>query len=117
MPVHPQNLLESPAAKALLLARTLPKTAVPRNRSQRRLDRKHAGLTRLSGLNRTKSPRPCWTHAPGGLAAVSRRGRVPDMPGDVPHPDRGHVPHRELSYGIRSKPVASFVKNYRPPYI
>ena len=48
---------------------------------------------------------------------VSRRGRVPDMPGDVPHPDRGHVPHRELSYGIRSKPVASFVKNYRPPYI
>ena len=37
----------------------------------------------------------------GWVPAISQRGRVPDMPGDVPHPDRGHGHHPELSYGIR----------------
>ena len=60
---------------------------------------RHAKSTYM--VKSCKSPLPCCTHAPGGLAAVSRRRRVPDMPDDVLHPDRGHGHHPELSYGIR----------------
>ena len=64
------------------------------------LDRAQGGVTKFAGRNCAKSPRPWCSRVPGGLAAVSRRRRVPDMPGDAPHPDRGHGHHPEPSYGI-----------------
>ena len=100
-----------PAVSELLLADALTKLVVARNRSSRALDRTQGGVTKLAGLNCDKSPRSCFTRAPGAIPAVSWRGRVPDMSGDVPHPVRGHMHHPRLIHGTMNLAFITNSKN------